>query len=39
MRYIREYKEIEWEEEEFEPNDIPDKFKGNKDFYKFFSKK
>ena len=37
MKYIREYKDIdwvEWDEEEIDPN-IPDDFKDNKDFYYF----
>ena len=38
MKYIREYKDIDWddwEEEENDPYEVPYEFKGNEKFYKF----
>jgi len=38
MKYIKEYKEIDWDdwdEEEKDPNGPPDTFKGHEKFYKF----
>jgi hypothetical protein len=34
MKYIKEYKDIEWEFDE-EESDVIDEFKGHKDFYDF----
>jgi DNA-binding transcriptional MocR family regulator len=34
MKYIKEYKNIDWDFDE-EESDVPDKFKGHEDFYDF----
>jgi hypothetical protein len=34
MKYIKEYKDIEWEFDEEETN-VPDEFEGHEDFYNF----